>query len=81
MCFLAQWGWGGNKIFSKLVILSLQAEVLSIFRYPYASKGVRLHLEAQKRLGKSGIRTHDPQKTEFYVVKYAIFNFNFLKTT
>ena len=68
-------------MFSKLVILSLQAKVLSMLRYPYASNGVRLYLETQKRLGKSGIRTHDQQKTEFYIVKCAIFNVNFLNTT
>ena len=63
---LAQWGRGGNKIFSKMMILSLQAKLLSMFRYPYAPKGVRLYLETQKRLGKSGIRTHDQNSSEIY---------------
>jgi len=78
---LPQWGWGGNKIFSKLVLLSLQAKVLSMFRYSYAWKGVRLYSETEKRLGKSGIWTHDQQKTDFFIVICAIFNLNFLNTT
>ena len=48
---------------------------------PYASKGSKLFLETQKRLGKSGIRTHDPKKTQSYIVKSTLFNFNFLSAT
>ena len=43
----------------------------------YAAKGSKLFLETQKRLGKSGIRTHDPQKTQSYIVKCALFDFKF----
>ena len=45
------------------------------------SKDSKLLLQAQKRLGKSGIRTCDPSKTDFYVVKSAVFKPIFLITT
>ena len=35
-----------------------------MIKYPKASNSDKLYLETQKRVGKSGIRTHNPYKTD-----------------
>ena len=70
-----------SEIQTKILILRLQWIVLGFYRYSLDSEDSKHFLEAQKRLGKSRIRTCDHSSTPVYVVKSAIFNLNFLRPT
>ena len=70
-----------SEILTKIWKLWLQGILLDMSMYPLGLKGSRLSLEAQKRLGKSGIRTLDPSKTNSYEVKSGVFQSSFLLTT